>query len=163
MASVRRSLFNNTERAKFLNQLVNGIKEILENPQVSNFTLCKFLKFVLCCMYFRLFDFFVKRIMPLIWNFCCGFKWTKGQQNSWVVVHFVLHLLNLTENRKWHFIVHIHVYQYFCTQQSVNKFVTMNNMRTYSIKLQLHAQTTFALSVRTKKNATRNVYWYWYW
>jgi len=95
--------------------------------------------------------FFVKRIMPLIWNFCCGFKWTKGQQNSWVVVHFVLHLLNLTENRKWHFIVHIHVYQYFCTQQSVNKFVTMNNMRTYSIKLQLHAQTTFALSVRTKK------------
>jgi exportin-7 len=33
MASVRRSLFNNTERAKFLNQLVTGIKEILENPQ----------------------------------------------------------------------------------------------------------------------------------
>jgi len=35
-ASVRRSLFNNAERAKFLNQLVNGIKEILENPQVSD-------------------------------------------------------------------------------------------------------------------------------
>ena len=34
IASVRRSLFNNTERAKFLNQLVNGVKHILENPQV---------------------------------------------------------------------------------------------------------------------------------
>ena len=33
IASVRRSLFNNTERAKFLNQLVNGVKHILENPQ----------------------------------------------------------------------------------------------------------------------------------
>ena len=37
MASVRRSLFNNTERAKFLNQLVTGIKEILESPQVYYF------------------------------------------------------------------------------------------------------------------------------
>ena len=34
MASVRRSLFNNAERAKFLNQLVLGVKGILENPQV---------------------------------------------------------------------------------------------------------------------------------
>ncbi|KAK2166427.1 hypothetical protein LSH36_39g09000 [Paralvinella palmiformis] len=33
MASVRRSLFNNAERAKFLNQLVLGVKGILENPQ----------------------------------------------------------------------------------------------------------------------------------
>jgi len=39
MASVRRSLFNNTERAKFLNQLVTGIKEILENPQVRDFVM----------------------------------------------------------------------------------------------------------------------------
>jgi len=39
MASVRRSLFNNTERAKFLNQLVTGIKDILENPQVRDFVM----------------------------------------------------------------------------------------------------------------------------
>lgn len=32
-ASVRRSLFNNTERAKFLMQLVSGVRYILENPQ----------------------------------------------------------------------------------------------------------------------------------
>ncbi|XP_054168577.1 exportin-7-like [Oppia nitens] len=31
-ASVRRSLFNNTERAKFLMQLVTGVRYILENP-----------------------------------------------------------------------------------------------------------------------------------
>lgn len=34
IASVRRSLFNNTERAKFLNELVTGVRNILENPQV---------------------------------------------------------------------------------------------------------------------------------
>lgn len=34
IASVRRSLFNNAERAKFLSQLVTGVKHILENPQV---------------------------------------------------------------------------------------------------------------------------------
>lgn len=33
IASVRRSLFNNAERAKFLAQLVNGVKNILDNPQ----------------------------------------------------------------------------------------------------------------------------------
>ncbi|XP_025093793.1 exportin-7-like isoform X2 [Pomacea canaliculata] len=33
MASVRRSLFNNAERAKFLNHLVIGVRSILENPQ----------------------------------------------------------------------------------------------------------------------------------
>ncbi|KAK3095971.1 hypothetical protein FSP39_021507, partial [Pinctada imbricata] len=33
IASVRRSLFNNTERAKFLNQIVAGVRNILENPQ----------------------------------------------------------------------------------------------------------------------------------
>uniref|UniRef100_T1H8L6 Importin N-terminal domain-containing protein n=1 Tax=Rhodnius prolixus TaxID=13249 RepID=T1H8L6_RHOPR len=33
IASVRRSLFSNTERAKFLTQLVNGVKHILQNPQ----------------------------------------------------------------------------------------------------------------------------------
>lgn len=33
IASVRRSLFSNTERAKFLTHLVNGIKHILQNPQ----------------------------------------------------------------------------------------------------------------------------------
>ncbi|BFZ02054.1 hypothetical protein BsWGS_05093 [Bradybaena similaris] len=33
IASVRRSLFNNTERAKFLNHLVIGVRGILENPQ----------------------------------------------------------------------------------------------------------------------------------
>lgn len=32
-ASVRRSLFNNSERAKFLMQLVSGVRYILENPQ----------------------------------------------------------------------------------------------------------------------------------
>ena len=35
IASVRRSLFNNCERAKFLNQLIAGVKDILQNPQVS--------------------------------------------------------------------------------------------------------------------------------
>jgi len=35
IASVRRSLFNNTERAKFLNQIVMGVRTVLENPQVS--------------------------------------------------------------------------------------------------------------------------------
>ncbi|XP_053407063.1 exportin-7-like [Mercenaria mercenaria] len=35
IASVRRSLFNNAERAKFLNHIVNGVKDILENPQVQ--------------------------------------------------------------------------------------------------------------------------------
>ncbi|XP_078521642.1 exportin-7 [Lissotriton helveticus] len=33
VASVRRSLFNNAERAKFLSHLVDGVKRILENPQ----------------------------------------------------------------------------------------------------------------------------------
>ncbi|XP_044172715.1 exportin-7-like [Acropora millepora] len=33
LASIRRSLFNNTERAKFLEQLVLGVKGILESPQ----------------------------------------------------------------------------------------------------------------------------------
>lgn len=33
LASVRRSLFSNTERAKFLTHLVNGVKHILQNPQ----------------------------------------------------------------------------------------------------------------------------------
>ncbi|CAG0893046.1 unnamed protein product [Darwinula stevensoni] len=33
LASVRRSLFNNTERAKFLNQLVSGVKTLLQNPR----------------------------------------------------------------------------------------------------------------------------------
>lgn len=33
IASVRRSLFSNTERAKFLLQLVTGVKYILEHPQ----------------------------------------------------------------------------------------------------------------------------------
>ncbi|XP_071447745.1 exportin-7 isoform X2 [Hetaerina americana] len=33
IASVRRSLFNNTERAKFLSHLVFGVKQILQNPQ----------------------------------------------------------------------------------------------------------------------------------
>uniref|UniRef100_A0A8C1L6P0 Exportin 7 n=1 Tax=Cyprinus carpio TaxID=7962 RepID=A0A8C1L6P0_CYPCA len=33
IASVRRSLFNNAERAKFLSLLVDGVKRILENPQ----------------------------------------------------------------------------------------------------------------------------------
>merc|ERR1719412_715973 len=32
IASVRRSLFNNAERAKFLNQLVAGVREILQHP-----------------------------------------------------------------------------------------------------------------------------------
>ncbi|XP_033367621.1 exportin-7-like [Parus major] len=35
IASVRRSLFNNAERAKFLSHLVDGVKRILENPQVN--------------------------------------------------------------------------------------------------------------------------------
>ena len=34
LASIRRSLFNNNERAKFLEQLVQGVKRILESPQV---------------------------------------------------------------------------------------------------------------------------------
>lgn len=38
IASVRRSLFNNAERAKFLSHLVDGVKRILENPQVSIWT-----------------------------------------------------------------------------------------------------------------------------
>ncbi|KAI0211191.1 Exportin-7 [Lamellibrachia satsuma] len=33
IASVRRSLFNNAERAKFLNSLITGVKTVLENPQ----------------------------------------------------------------------------------------------------------------------------------
>ncbi|CAB4068948.1 XPO7 [Lepeophtheirus salmonis] len=32
IASVRRSLFSNTERPKFLDQLVSGVREILQNP-----------------------------------------------------------------------------------------------------------------------------------
>lgn len=32
-ASVRRSLFNNIERISFINNLISGIKNILENPQ----------------------------------------------------------------------------------------------------------------------------------
>ncbi|XP_060604621.1 exportin-7-like [Ruditapes philippinarum] len=35
IASVRRSLFNNAERAKFLNHIVTGVKDILENPQMQ--------------------------------------------------------------------------------------------------------------------------------
>ncbi|XP_030756336.1 exportin-7 [Sitophilus oryzae] len=33
IASVRRSLFSNSERAKFLTNLVNGVKQILQNPE----------------------------------------------------------------------------------------------------------------------------------
>ncbi|XP_037791669.1 exportin-7 isoform X1 [Penaeus vannamei] len=33
IASVRRTLFSNEERAKFLSQLVNGVRNILQNPQ----------------------------------------------------------------------------------------------------------------------------------
>lgn len=36
IASVRRSLFNNAERAKFLSHLVDGVKRILANPQVCS-------------------------------------------------------------------------------------------------------------------------------
>lgn len=36
IASVRRSLFNNAERAKFLSHLVDGVKRILANPQVGH-------------------------------------------------------------------------------------------------------------------------------
>jgi hypothetical protein len=35
IASVRRSLFNNAERGKFLNQLVAGVRKILQNPQAG--------------------------------------------------------------------------------------------------------------------------------
>ncbi|XP_052225839.1 exportin-7-like [Dreissena polymorpha] len=35
IASVRRSLFNNAERANFLNHIVTGVKVILENPQAQ--------------------------------------------------------------------------------------------------------------------------------
>ena len=35
LASVRRSLFDATERAKYLQELLNGAKRILEAPQVS--------------------------------------------------------------------------------------------------------------------------------
>lgn len=35
IASVRRTLFSNEERAKFLSQLVNGVRNILQNPQVT--------------------------------------------------------------------------------------------------------------------------------
>ena len=38
IASVRRSLFNNAERAKFLSHLVDGVKRILANPQVSSWS-----------------------------------------------------------------------------------------------------------------------------
>ncbi|EDO48742.1 predicted protein, partial [Nematostella vectensis] len=34
LASVRRSLFNNNERAKYLEQLVKGVKQIMEAPQL---------------------------------------------------------------------------------------------------------------------------------
>ena len=37
MAAVRRSLFDNAERAKFLNHVVSGVKRILgQNSQVLN-------------------------------------------------------------------------------------------------------------------------------
>lgn len=35
MASIRRSFYINSEKSDFLNKLVNGIKGILENPQVG--------------------------------------------------------------------------------------------------------------------------------
>lgn len=42
MAAVRRSLFDNAERAKFLNHVVTGVKRILQqNAQVCNFK-CSF-------------------------------------------------------------------------------------------------------------------------
>ena len=39
LASVRRSLFTNTERGTFLAELVKGVRSILEQPQVFHFTL----------------------------------------------------------------------------------------------------------------------------
>ncbi|KAI8427083.1 hypothetical protein MSG28_014721, partial [Choristoneura fumiferana] len=39
LASVRRSLFGNNERAKFLNRLAHGVLRILENTQKSNYQL----------------------------------------------------------------------------------------------------------------------------
>ena len=35
LASVRRSLFDANERAKYLQELLNGAKRILESPQVN--------------------------------------------------------------------------------------------------------------------------------
>jgi exportin-7 len=32
LSAIRRSFFNNTERMKFLNELINGVKKILESP-----------------------------------------------------------------------------------------------------------------------------------
>lgn len=46
IASVRRSLFNNAERAKFLSHLVDGVKRILENPQVRFLRMYVYTEFV---------------------------------------------------------------------------------------------------------------------
>ena len=43
MAAVRRSLFDNAERAKFLNHVVTGVKRILQqNAQVHSIALSGF-------------------------------------------------------------------------------------------------------------------------
>jgi hypothetical protein len=36
LSAVRRSFFNNTERMKYLNELCNGVKKILETSIVNN-------------------------------------------------------------------------------------------------------------------------------
>lgn len=46
IASVRRSLFNNAERAKFLSHLVDGVKRILENPQVRFLRMCVYTEYM---------------------------------------------------------------------------------------------------------------------
>jgi hypothetical protein len=86
IASVRRSLFNNAERGKFLNQLVAGVREILQNPSGINNTVrwAKILqtKMLVTCQRFG--DLF---LFGLVWQYSSvqkkynkgGFKADVGQ------------------------------------------------------------------------------------
>ena len=59
MAAVRRSLFDNAERAKFLNHVVTGVKRILQqNAQVHSIALSGFWRLhysftISCCFFFQ--------------------------------------------------------------------------------------------------------------
>lgn len=74
IASVRRTLFSNEERAKFLSQLVNGVRNILQNPQVGcnslKLTYIKFLN-IFCILIIDPFLYILSK--SVIFIFLIGF------------------------------------------------------------------------------------------
>lgn len=79
MAAVRRSLFDNAERAKFLNHVVTGVKRILQqNAQVHSIALSGFWRlhysFTISCFFLFFSEFKWTEQLPRILSFISSFK-----------------------------------------------------------------------------------------